>query len=60
MIYTLQEVIEKLKSFDEITLLEILDISSEEILERFEDYVEDQYEKLSAQLDDQELQSEED
>ena len=52
MIYTLDELIEKLKTLDEVTLLEVLDISSEEIVERFSDYVEDRQDILSTKVED--------
>jgi len=50
MTYTFPELLEKLKEFDEVTLLEILDISSEEIIERFQDFIEDRYDKLVQDL----------
>jgi len=37
---TFEEVCEQLKETDEITLLEILNISSEEIVDRFQDLIE--------------------
>lgn len=51
---TLQEVKERLCQYDELTLLEILDVSSEELVDRFEDIVEAQYETLVEELDDDE------
>ena len=38
---TFEEICEILKETDEITLLEQLDISSEEIVEKFRDLIED-------------------
>ena len=52
MSLTLVEVCDKLKEYDEITLLEVLDISSEEIVERFEDIIEEKYEDFARDLDD--------
>ena len=52
MAYTLRDVIDKLKQFDEITLLELLDISSEELLERFIDRVENNFEQLEDLIND--------
>lgn len=52
MAYTLRDIIEKLKQFDEITLLELLDISSEELLERFIDKVELNFEQLEDLIND--------
>lgn len=37
---TFEEICEQLKETDEITLLEVLNISSEEIVERFQDLIE--------------------
>ncbi len=36
---TLRELIEVLKTYDEVTLLELLDISSEDLVERFRDNI---------------------
>lgn len=52
MAYTLRDIIDKLKQFDEITLLELLDISSEELLERFIDKVELNFEQLEDLIND--------
>ena len=52
MAYTLRDIIDKLKQFDEITLLEMLDISSEELLERFIDKVENNFEQLEELIND--------
>jgi hypothetical protein len=49
---TLVDVKERLGHYDEVTLLEILDISSEDLLDRFEDFIEEQYEDLAEELDD--------
>ena len=38
---------------DEVTLLEILNISSEDLVERFEDIVEDKQEKLERLVNEQ-------
>lgn len=43
---------ERMARLDEITLLEVLDISSEEIIERFADKIEDKFEELEIDLDD--------
>ena len=37
---TFEEICEQLKETDDITLLEVLNISSEEIVERFQDLIE--------------------
>lgn len=48
---TLVEIAEKLKQFDEITLLEVLEINAEEIVERFMDKIEDNQDKLRKAVD---------
>ena len=49
---TLEELKEKLKSLDEVTLLEILEIYSDEIVEAFEDKIEEEQDKLKRMLED--------
>lgn len=43
---------DKLKKIDEISLLEVLDISSEDIVDRFIDKIEDNFEELSADFEE--------
>jgi hypothetical protein len=50
MALTFQEVCERLEDIDEITLLEVLDISSKDIIEKFQDKIEDNLEDLEADL----------
>ena len=52
MALTLVEVCEKLKDVDEITLMERLEINSEDLVSRFVDVIEDKYEELAEELDD--------
>lgn len=47
---TLHELKEKLMQFDELDLIELLDLTSEDILDRFEDVVEDKYEMLRKEV----------
>ena len=47
---TLTELKEKLMQFDELDLIELLDLTSEDILERFEDIVEDKFETLQKEI----------
>lgn len=54
MSLTLEEVKEKLKSLDEISLLEILEISSEEIVDRFIDKIEDKTDYFITDLEEEE------
>ena len=51
---TLSDVCDKLKNLYEITLLEVLDISSEDIVDRFLDAVEERYEELAEDFEDEE------
>lgn len=55
---------ERLRGFDEVTLLELLDITSEELLERFRDRVLKKQKQLFGEIeifniDDEELEEEE-
>lgn len=54
MSLTLEEVFEKLKQQDETTLLEILDISSEELIDRFPDKVEERLDYFGIDLEEEE------
>ena len=47
---TLTELEEKLKDIDEITLLERLEISSEDIIDRFEDRIEERFEQFELEF----------
>jgi hypothetical protein len=49
---TLRDVMSKITQLDEITVLEILDISSEELVERFIDKIEERFEELENELND--------
>ena len=54
MMLVLNEIMELLaERYDEVTLLELLDINSEELVERFSDKIEQRYEKLQQELDDE-------
>lgn len=44
--------IERLKKFDEVALLELLDISSEEIVERFKDVIIKRREYLFGEIEE--------
>ena len=49
---TLEELKEKLaEQMDEITLLDILGITSYDLVERFEDIHEDKFDKLEREID---------
>lgn len=49
--FTLEELKERLKRYDEVTILELLDINTEEIIERFEDKIEERFDKLAEDED---------
>jgi hypothetical protein len=48
---TFEELKEKLQRVDEVTLLELLEIRSDDIIERFEDYIEEQQDKLMREIE---------
>lgn len=50
---TQKEVRDKLKKLDETTLLEILEITSEEIVDRFDDKIEEKEEYFINDLDEE-------
>jgi plasmid replication initiation protein len=49
---TFNDVCDKLEKLDEVTLLEVLEISSDEIVAKFQDKIDDNFEELSEDLDD--------
>lgn len=49
---TLPEICDRLKSIDEVTLLEILNITSEDLVERFQDLIEEKADNLEEELED--------
>jgi hypothetical protein len=55
MSMTLADLVEKLKLFDEITLMEILEITSEDLVERFTDKILDKADGLEAELEEEDL-----
>jgi hypothetical protein len=52
---TFSEVEERLTKLDEITLIEVLEITSEEIVTHFRDKIEDNLENLVDDLEDSQL-----
>lgn len=52
MALSFKEVCEELTKIDETTLLEVLDISAEDIVNHFQDKIEDNLEELSNDLDE--------
>ena len=49
---TLPDICDKLKRLDEVTILELLNINSEEIVAKFQDKIEDMADYLEELLDD--------
>lgn len=47
---TLNELQERLKQIDEVTLMELLEITSEDITEKFLDKIEDRYDYLIGEI----------
>jgi ribosome assembly protein YihI (activator of Der GTPase) len=52
MALTILDLFDKLKRLDEISLMEILGITSEELVDRFEDRIEAMFDQLVDELDD--------
>lgn len=50
---TFQELCEDLKKFDETTILELLDISSEELVDKFQDKIEENLDRLLKETDNE-------
>jgi hypothetical protein len=50
---TIEEIKERLKGLDELTILELLDVTSEELVEFLTDQVEERYDILIEYLDDE-------
>ncbi len=49
---TLEELKERLAGLDEVTLMEILDIHSDELVEAFEDRIEENIDKLKRMMNE--------
>ena len=60
MALTFAEINERLKRLDEVLLLEVLEISAEDLVERFQDIIEDKIEELGQELEDEQELEEED
>lgn len=52
MAMLLTEIMERLKRLDEVTLLEVLEISSEDIVDRFQDIIEDRADRLEQDFEE--------
>lgn len=49
---TLEELKERLAGLDEVTLMEVLDIHSDELVEAFEDKIEEEQDKLKRMMNE--------
>jgi hypothetical protein len=47
---TINELKEKLYLFDEVDIIELLNLTTEDILDRFEDLIEHNYDKLIKEI----------
>ena len=54
MTITFEELKQQLKRLDEVTLLEVLDIASEDIVNRFQDLIEERYDELIEEFPEEE------
>jgi hypothetical protein len=50
MTLTFNDLKDRLKALDEVTLLELLDLKSEDIVDRFEDLIEGKQEQLEKEF----------
>jgi hypothetical protein len=55
---TMRDIINDLKRMDEVTLLELLNLSSEDIVDRFEDVIENRYDVILDFLGDDDSEEE--
>jgi len=55
MALLLNEIMEKLKQFDEVTILECLNIDSEMLVERFADLIEEKYPIFNEEFEEDEM-----
>ena len=50
---TINELFDKLKELDELSILEMLNVTSEQLVDRFQDEIEDIYDELSVKFEDE-------
>ena len=53
MTMTINELFDRLKELDEISVMEILNLTSEELVDRFQDEIENKYDELSVKFEDE-------
>lgn len=54
MSFTFEDIKEKLKNCDELTILELLDVTSEELVLFLEDQIEEKFDELEEYFTDEE------
>ncbi len=59
MAITFHDLLRRLKQVDEISLLELLEVDSEMLVDRFGDVIELKYEELLSEFEDEEETAEE-
>lgn len=52
MALTLEELKARLAMLDEVTIMEALDIKSDDLVDKFDDRIAEKYEDLSTELDE--------
>lgn len=57
MAMTFAELVRQLKEYDELTVLELLEISAEDIVERFGDKIEERFDYLEEQVSEAETEA---
>ena len=50
MSLTFEDIIDRLKQLDEVTILELLDLKTEDIVDSFRDVIEDAIEEIEKEL----------
>lgn len=54
MSFTIEDLKEKLRQTDELTVLELLDLTSEELIDLLTDQIEEKYDELAEYFADEE------
>lgn len=47
---TYADIMQRLKNLDEISLIELLELTSEDIVDRFEDIIEERYDEIEIHV----------
>lgn len=50
---TIHDLFERLKELDELSILEILNLTSEQLVDRFQDEIEDKFDDLLEKFEDE-------